>query len=92
MTRRTIPAQCKGHGRRGQSQDNVARGTPKGRTFGKRRRSKPEVITGIRNQESRQEPCLGSRTTLGRIFGKIVEMEVPKQIVGTSIRLQEMSD
>jgi hypothetical protein len=49
MTGRAIPAQCKGHGRRVQGPDNVARGTPEGPTFGKRRRSKAEDITGIRN-------------------------------------------
>jgi hypothetical protein len=39
----------------------------------------------MRHQGSRQEPRLGSRTTLGRIFRKTLELETTKQIVGTSI-------
>jgi hypothetical protein len=80
MTRRAIPARSKGQG-----QNNVTSGALKGRTFGKRRRTKPEGITGIRKQGSRQEPRLGSRATLGRIFRKTVELEIAKQIVGASI-------
>jgi hypothetical protein len=34
----------------------------------------------------------GSRTTLGRIFRKTVELEVAKQIAGISIRLRKISD
>jgi hypothetical protein len=85
MTRRAIPARHKGQVRQGQDQDSVTRGASKGRTFGKRRRGKPEGITGIRNEGSRQEPLLGSSTTLGRIFRKTIEMEIAKKIVGTSI-------
>jgi phage protein D len=88
MIRSAIPARRKAHGR----QDKVARETPKGRTFRKTRRAKPEGITGIRNQGSKQKPHLGSRTTLGRIFRKTAELEVAKQIVETSIRLRKMSD
>jgi hypothetical protein len=87
MTHRAIPVQHKGQG-----QDNVARGAPEGQTFGKRCWAKPEDITGIRNQGSRQEPHLGSRTILGRIFRKTVKLVILKQIVRTSIRLQKMSD
>jgi hypothetical protein len=62
----------------GTSQDNVARGAPKGQTFRKRHQAKPEGITGIRNQGSRQEPCLGSRATFSRIFRK-TDLDVAKQ-------------
>jgi hypothetical protein len=48
MTRLSIPPQ-----RKGQGQDNVARGAPKGQMFGMRRRTKPEGITGIRNEGPR---------------------------------------
>jgi hypothetical protein len=47
--------------------------------FRKRHWAKPENITGIRNQDSRQESQLGSKTVLGRIFSK------------ASIRLRKMS-
>jgi hypothetical protein len=43
MARRAGEARRKGYGRHGQGLDNVARGTPKGRTFGKKCRPKPEI-------------------------------------------------
>jgi hypothetical protein len=46
----------------------------------------------IREHSKKQEPRLVSRTTLGRTFRKTVELEVTKQIAGTSINLQKMSD
>jgi hypothetical protein len=55
--------------------------------IGKRCWAKLEGITGIRNQGSRQQLCLGSRTTLSKTFRKTVELEFAKQIVGTLIRL-----
>jgi hypothetical protein len=45
-----IPAWRKEHCRQGQGKGKAVRRTQKGRTFGKRRRAKPEGITGIRNQ------------------------------------------
>jgi hypothetical protein len=52
MTRRAEVAPRKGRGR-----DNVARGTSKGRTFGKRRQAQSEGITGISNR-------VGNKTAL----------------------------
>jgi hypothetical protein len=59
MTRRARVTRRKGHGHTGptvkekqrkmQTRENVARGTSKRRTFGKRHRAKPEGIAGIRN-------------------------------------------
>jgi hypothetical protein len=51
--------------RKKRTRDSVARGTSKTRTFGKRRRTKPEGITGIRNQSSRQLLCLRKERTTG---------------------------
>jgi hypothetical protein len=42
---------------------------------------KLEGITGIKNQGSRQQLHLGSRTTLNKIFRKMAQMEIAKQIV-----------
>jgi hypothetical protein len=47
MTRSSIPTRRKGHGHHKQEQNKVARGAHKRRTFGRRRRAKPEGITGI---------------------------------------------
>jgi hypothetical protein len=55
MTRRAILARRKGHGRQGQGQDNVVRGTQKGRTFRKRHRAKPKRINGITNRGARRQ-------------------------------------
>jgi hypothetical protein len=46
---------------------------------------------GVIGWSRRKDPHLGSRTTFGRIFRKTVELEIAKQIVGTSIRLWKMS-
>jgi hypothetical protein len=39
------------------TRDSVARGTQKGRTFGKERQAKPEDINGIRNQGAIWQLC-----------------------------------
>jgi hypothetical protein len=102
MIRHAGVAQHKGHGHTGLTveqrqqkkwtRENVARGTLKRWTFGKRQQRKQEGINEIRNQGSRQEPHLSSRTALGRIFRKTAELEITKQTVGTSIRLQKIRD
>jgi hypothetical protein len=92
MPHRAIPARRKGYGRRGPGRDIVEIGAPKGRTSGTRRRAKPESITGIRNEGSRQRLCLRSKTTLGRFFRKTIELEIVKRTVGSSVRLGKMND
>jgi hypothetical protein len=92
LTRRAIRALGKGQGRKRQGKDKVVLRTQKGWTFGTRSRAKLESITGIRNQGSRRRLHVRSRTTLNETFGKKTELEVAKQIVGTSICLRTMSD
>jgi hypothetical protein len=74
-----------------QGQDSLTSGAPKGWMFGKRHRAKPKGMIG-RNHGSRQELRLATRAALGKIFRKTEELEVTKQIVWTSIRLQKMSN
>lgn len=45
--------------------DNVARGTPNGQTFGKRRRVQPECSTGIRDLGPIWQLCLRKKMTSG---------------------------
>jgi hypothetical protein len=61
-----------------------------GQTFRKRRQEQPECSNGIRNRGLKERLRMGSRTTLGRIFWKTVEVEVARQIIGTSIRLRKL--
>jgi hypothetical protein len=77
--------------RKNLTRDNVARRTSKGRTFGKRRRKKPETITGKRIHGLKKQLHLRSERTSGRIFGKTIGLEIVKRIPGTFIRLQKMS-
>jgi hypothetical protein len=61
MTCRSGVEWRKGHDHQGPGKDNVVLGTRNGRAFGKRRRAKPEGITGIRSQGSRQQLRLESK-------------------------------
>jgi hypothetical protein len=49
LTNRVIPESRKGHGRQGPGRENVAKGAAKGRTFERRRRTRQECNTGIKN-------------------------------------------
>jgi hypothetical protein len=53
-------------------------------------RKERTTSSSIRGRSRRQELHLGSRTTLSRIFRKALELEITKQIIRTSIRLQKM--
>jgi hypothetical protein len=55
-------------------------------------RKERTTSNGIKGRSRRPEPHLGSRTTLNKTFRKTAELEVPRQILGTSIRLRTMSD
>jgi hypothetical protein len=47
---------------------------------------------GIRDQDLKEQLHLRKEKTSGRIFRKSIELEIAKQTVGTSIRLQKMSN
>jgi hypothetical protein len=91
MIRGATPASCKGRGHQGPGRDNVARGISKGQTFRKRRRAQLECSNIIRRQGLKERLYLGSRRTLSKTFKHIVELEIAKQRVRTSIRLPKMS-
>jgi hypothetical protein len=91
MTHCPIPAQHKGHCYQGQGKEKAVPRTQKRLLFRKRRWAKPEGISGIRDRDLKKELHLRKKRTSSRIFKKTVELEVTKQIVGTSIRLQNMS-
>jgi hypothetical protein len=63
MTCRVIPARRKGHCRQGQGKGKAVPKTQKGWMFKKRRRAKPEGITEIWNEGSREQLCLRKERT-----------------------------
>jgi hypothetical protein len=80
MTCHAGVARCKGDGRQGQDQDNVARGTPKGQTFGKKCQLKPKSSKGINSQGLMKQLYLRSERPSGRIFRKTTGLDIVKQI------------
>jgi hypothetical protein len=72
------------------TRDDFVRGTPKGPKFKKRHRAQQKYNSGIRNQGLKERLRLGSRRTLNKTFRQTIELEVTKQIVGTSIKLRKM--
>jgi hypothetical protein len=70
---------------------NFTRGAPEGPTVEKKRQRGPECNNGIKNRGLKERLLLGSKRALSKIFRHTVELEVAKQIVTTSIRLQKMS-
>jgi hypothetical protein len=65
MTYNAIPAWCKGHIHQAQGQDNVARRTWKGQTFGKRHHAQPKGSNGIRNGDIMEQLFLRKERTTG---------------------------
>jgi hypothetical protein len=92
MTRRAGVARGKGHCRQGEGHDNVARGTPKGRTFGKKNRPKMESIKGLRIQDLKKQLYVRSERTSRRIFGKTIVLEIVKRIAESPIGLRKVRD
>jgi hypothetical protein len=57
----------------------------------KRRLKDPECNNGMKNRCARHQLCLKERTSY-RIFRKTVEMEIEKQIAGSSTGLLKVTD
>jgi hypothetical protein len=51
----------------------------------------PECSNGIRSRGLKERLHLGSRRTLNKTFTQTIELEIAKQTVRTSIRLQKMN-
>jgi hypothetical protein len=92
MARRAVPAPRKGHGHQGPGKDSVAKGTPKGGTFGKRRRARPECNNGIRKRDLNQQLRLGSKGNINETFRQTLSLEIVKRTVESSVRIRKMSD
>jgi hypothetical protein len=59
---------------------------------GKRHRTKPEGISGIRNQDLKKQLHLRKERTSGRIFRKVIGLEIVKRTFGSSVRVRKMND
>jgi hypothetical protein len=68
MTHRVEVSRRRGHDRKRYDQENVAPGTPKGWTIGKRRQVDPEGSTGVKDSSTRRQLRLKNEKTAGRIF------------------------
>jgi hypothetical protein len=90
MTHHAVPAPGKGYSHQGPGRD-VLQGAPKGQTIGKKCRAQLECVNGIRDQNLKEQLRLREDRTSGRIFRKTAELEIAKQLVGTSTRLWKMS-
>jgi hypothetical protein len=89
LTHCAIPALRKGHGHEGPGKDSIARGTLKGQTFRKRHQVQLEFNNGMRSRGLRAI-TFGKENTQ-QDLQQTIELEVTKQIIGTSIRLLKMS-
>jgi hypothetical protein len=89
---RVVPAWRKGHNRQGQGKDDVVRGTPKERTFEKRRQARPKRNNGIRDLGVRRELHLGSKETFYETLGQTHELDVVKRAIEISIGMRKVCD
>jgi hypothetical protein len=74
------------------TEGSVVQGTPKGWTFEKRCLSQLECNNGIRNCCLKEQLRLGSRRAFNKTVRQTLRLEVVKQVVESSIRLQKISD
>jgi hypothetical protein len=91
---RTRVTWCNGYLiKKNQTRKNIARGAPRGQTFGKRHWVDPEGSTGVRDPGTRQQLHHKiKRTADGRIFGKTCRLEIAKSIAGSFVGLQKIRD
>jgi hypothetical protein len=61
------------------------------RTFRKRCGEKPECINGIRDRDLKEQPRLGSRTTLNKTFSKTIALKIVEKTIGSSVRIRKTS-
>jgi hypothetical protein len=91
MTRRAGVARRKEHVvRKNQTRNNVARGAPRGRTFGRRRQPKPERKNWIRYRGLRQQ--LRSKKEFSQTLRETPRRKFVKRIVGSSAGLRKIRD
>jgi hypothetical protein len=64
--------------RKNQTRYNVEQGARKERTFGKRQCTKPKDSHDIKNRDVKEQLCLRSKKSSGRIFGKMIGLEIAK--------------
>jgi hypothetical protein len=74
-----------------QGRDSEFRGTPKGQTFEKRRRTRPECNNGIRDRGIREQLVLGCKKTVNEVLRQTLGLEIANRIVGSFIKLQRTS-
>jgi hypothetical protein len=92
MTHHAGVARCKGHCVRDMARTMVHQEHQKRWTFRRRRRAHLECNKGIRNWHFNEQLHLGSKRISGGIYTKALMLEIVKQAVGISSRLQKVRD
>lgn len=80
MTRHAGVARHKGNARKNRTRYGVEQGARKGQMFGKRHHMKPKGSHGVKNRYVKEQLHLRSERTSSRIFGKMIWLEIAKQI------------
>jgi hypothetical protein len=73
------------------TKDNVVRGTPKGRTFEKRRRRQHKFNNGIIDRGLKQQLRLGGKGSVNETLRQTIVLKVIKLAAGSCIRIPKMS-
>jgi hypothetical protein len=68
VPRRAVLALCRGRIRKEPGKENIAKGTPEGRRFGKRRRMNRKCNNGVGNRDASRQLLLREKETFGRMF------------------------
>jgi hypothetical protein len=71
---------------------DIVRGAPKGPTFTKKQRTQLECSSGIRDLGINPQLRLGSKRALNKTLKQILELQIAKLIVGSSVQLWKTSD
>jgi hypothetical protein len=82
----------KGNVRKGPSKDNVSRGNPKVRIFGKDKRTRSEYNRGIKGRGAREETREKTWRTFDRTARKIIRLEIERRIVRFAVGIKEMNN
>jgi hypothetical protein len=71
------------------TKDDLVSGTPKARTFDKRRCVQPKCNYGIWDRGMKQQLRLGSNGNINEALRQIIELEIIKRIIGSSFRIRK---
>jgi hypothetical protein len=89
VARRRGPSVTQGR-RKKRTRNDVAKGAPKGRTFGRRRKPDSKRKNGTRNRGLRLQ--LRRKWEFTKTLRKTIGLEIARRIAGFSVRLRKIQD